>query len=163
MNDEEFKTIALVIIGLMAVVAIYPIVAANRNPFEPFSEIGILGPNKKLGDYPSVIGVGQKINLYIYVGNHEGKVGFYRVLAKLGNQNSTISNSIALEEPIIASWDVILPNEKNNTIPINLSLTKVGLKQRLIFELYMYDSNVRSFLYHQRWTQLWLDVYGQGG
>jgi uncharacterized membrane protein len=163
MSATEFKAAALVIIGMMAAVAAYPIIAEYRGTVEPFSELGILGPNKMLGDYPNEIGVDQPLKLYIYVGNHEGKIQYYRVVAKLGNINSTVSDSEALDAPVFAYWDIVLPNEENSTIPIQLSISKVGLNQRLVFELHNYDDEIGNFVYHQRWTQLWLNVYGQGG
>ena len=163
MNDEEFKAVALVVIGLMMVVAAYPIIMKYRGVVEPFSELGILGPNMRLGDYPKEIGVGQNLKLFIYLGNHEGGVNYYRVYAKLGDANSTVSDSIATDAPIIASWDIILPNGGNNTIPTNFSIPTAGPNQRIIFEQHIYDSESGNFVYHNRWTQLWMNVYRQGG
>ncbi|MDP2954272.1 MAG: DUF1616 domain-containing protein, partial [Chloroflexota bacterium] len=81
--DDELKAVALVLIGLMGAVAVYPILAESR-VVEPFSELGVLGPNMKIGDYPRQLVVGQRFSLYIYVGNHEGSSQYYRVFAKLG-------------------------------------------------------------------------------
>jgi uncharacterized membrane protein len=158
MNEDEFKIVALVIIGFMVVVAVYPILAESRGVVEPFSELGILGPSMKLGDYPREVTMGQNLNLYIYVGNHEGNVEYYKVLAKIGDGNSNLTDTTALEAPLLASWDIILPNEGNSTIPIKLSIPTAGQNQRLVFELHRYDSSSSSFVYHQRWTQLWMNV-----
>jgi len=158
MSDVEFKAVALAIIGLMAVIAIYPIFAEQRRVIEPFSELGLLGPNMKLGDYPTELTIGQNFNLYLYVGNHEGGVRYFRVLAKLGGLSSSVSDSSALDAPILASWDCILPNEGNSTTPIILSIPTAGLYQRLVFELYQYEPANGNFAYNQRWTQLWLNV-----
>jgi uncharacterized membrane protein len=162
LRDDELKIVALALIGLTAAVAIYPILAEYRGVVEPFSELGILGPNMKLGDYPRELAVGQSFSLYLYVGNHEGGVEYFRVLAKLGDVNSNVSDTTPLDAPVLASWDFVLPNESNSTLPITLSLDRAGLNQRVVFELDMYDSGVNDFVYHQRWTQLWMNVTSPG-
>lgn len=161
MRDDEFKVVALALIGLMAAVAVYPILAEHR-VVEPFSELGILGPNMKIGDYPRELAVGQSFSLYLYVGNHEGGVEYFRVLSKLGDVNSNVSDTTPLDAPVLASWDFVLLNESNSTLPITLAVNRAGLNQRLVFELQMYDSGVNDFVYHQRWTQLWMNVTSPG-
>jgi uncharacterized membrane protein len=162
MNDDEFKIVALMIIGFMIVIAAYPILVEKRGEVEPFSELGILGPGGKLGDYPREVNVGQSINLYIYVGNHEGNAEYFKVVAKTGNTKSNLTDTTPLNAPILASWDFILANDENSTIPIKLSLPVAGLNQRLVFELERYDTTSQSFVYHQRWTQLWMNVTASG-
>jgi len=157
LRDEELKAAALVIIGLMGAVAVYPILAESRI-VEPFSELGILGPNMKIGDYPRELVVGERFNLYLYVGNHEGRAQYYRVLVKLGDRSMNVSDVTPLDAPVVASWDVVLPNESNATISITLSVGRAGLNQRLVFELDRFDSTTGGFVYHQRWNQLWLNV-----
>lgn len=157
LRDDELKFLALVLIGLMAVVAIYPIINESRAVVS-FSELGILGPNMKMADYPKTEIVNQSFNLYLYVGNHEGKLEYFRVVAKQGDSNSTITDTTPLNSPVIASWDLILQNEENSTFPIKLSMDKPGLKQCIVFELYIFNPETQNFVYHQRWVQLWLDV-----
>jgi uncharacterized membrane protein len=157
LRDDELKLLALALIGLMAVVAIYPILD-ERRAVTSFSELGILGPNKKMADYPKTAIAGQIINLYLYVGNHEGEVEYFRVLAKLGDSNSIITESTPLNAPAIASWDCIIQNERNSTLPIKISMDKTGLNQCIVFELYIFNPDTQNFVYHQRWVQLWLDV-----
>jgi uncharacterized membrane protein len=157
LRDDYLKLLALALIGLMAVIVVYPILA-ERGSVVAFSELGIFGPNMKMGDYPRNVNVGQSFDLYLYVGNHEGGVEYFRVLAKIGGLNSTISNTVPLDAPVLASWDFVLPNEGSTTLPVTLSVDKAGLNQCVVFELYMYDSGTNGFIYHQRWVQLWLDV-----
>lgn len=157
MIDDEVKAVALILVGLMAAVAVYPILAESRI-VEPFSELGVLGPNGKLGDYPRELAVGQPFSLFLYVGNHEGRSEYYRVLVKLGNQSSNVSDAVAFDAPVVANWDVLLPNESNSTIPITLSVPRAGLNQRLVFELHRFEPGVDLFVYHQRWNQLWMNV-----
>jgi uncharacterized membrane protein len=153
--DDELKAVALVLIGLMGAVAVYPILAESR-VVEPFSELGVLGPNMKIGDYPREVAVGERFNLYLYVGNHEGRAQYYRVLVKLGDRGMNVSDTTPLDAPVVASWDFVLPNESNSTLPITLSVGRAGLNQRLVFELWRHGGS--GFVYHQRWNQLWMNV-----
>ena len=157
MIDEEVKAVALVIIGLMAAVSVYPILAESR-VVEPFSELGVLGPYGKLGDYPRQLAKGQEFSLFLYVGNHEGRSEYYRVVAKIGDQTTNVSDTTPLERLPVRSWEAVLINEANTTIPIKMSLSEAGLNRRLVFELWRYDLSSNVFVYHQRWTQLWLNV-----
>jgi uncharacterized membrane protein len=140
----------------MAVMTIYPILSAERI-IEPFSEIGVLGANGKLGDYPSQVTVGQKFSIFIYVGDHEGRSGYYRISAKLGDQNSSISDTIPLAITPVDYWDVFLMNEGNTTVPVTLSVDRAGLNQRFVFELSVFDPKTNVFIY-KSWSQLWLNV-----
>jgi uncharacterized membrane protein len=155
--DDELKLIALALIGMMAVIAVYPVLSANR-VVEPFTELGVLGPNGKLGDYPKEVGVDEKFNLFLYLGNHEGRAQYYRVLAKLGNQASNVTDTQPMDAPILASWDVLLLNEQNSTIPVILSIGEAGVNLRLVFELYRFNTESSTFVYHERWIQLWMNV-----
>jgi uncharacterized membrane protein len=157
MKEEEFKILAFSFIGLLGIVAIYPTLVETR-ALKPFSELGILGPNKTLSDYPRNVVTGQNFTLYIYLANHEGEVTYYRVLAKVGNENSTVSDSSPMNAAILNSWDFIIMNGYNTTIPVKLAILTQGQNQRIVFELYKYDSSSNSFTYYNRWTQIWVNV-----
>jgi uncharacterized membrane protein len=159
--DDEVKVVMLIMLFTSATIAIYPILVEYR-AVEPFSELGVLGPYGKLGDYPRELVVGQEISLFLYVGNHEGRSEYYQVVAKLGDKITNVSDTSPLDRPSVKSWDTILENESNTTIPINISISEAGLNRRLIFELWKYDSSSHTFIYYQRWSQLWLNVTTPG-
>ena len=71
MIDEDLKT---VVVGLLLVVAGFTVFQAffADRVVEPFSELGILGPNMKIGDYPRELAVGEEFDLFLYMGNHMG-------------------------------------------------------------------------------------------
>jgi uncharacterized membrane protein len=150
MIDDEVKAVVLTILLASAIIAVYPIVE-ERRIVEPFSELGILGSNGKLGDYPHQVAVGQSFNLFLYVGNHEGRCEYYRIVEKLGDQSSNVSDVSPLDAPVKASWETILPRESNSTIPISFSVDSAGLNRRLVFELWKYDLSSHEFVYYQRW------------
>ncbi|MBO3754897.1 MAG: DUF1616 domain-containing protein, partial [Candidatus Brockarchaeota archaeon] len=125
---------------------------------EPFSELAILGPRMKIADYPREVVAGESFKLYLYVGNHEGRVMYYAVLVKLGNRTTEINETQPMNAPVIARYEVVLQNGGNFTRPITLSIGEPGLNYRLVFELWIYDEVSDGFKYHGRWCQLWLNA-----
>jgi len=154
--DKEVGTVALVLIAILAVfVAVQPLLSSSN---EPFSELGVLGPNQTIGGYPTNVTVGQQISLYGYVGNHEGAVTYYDMLVKLGNNSTQISNSTFADAPILASYFHVLGDNQSWTFPVDLSLNQSGTDQRLIFELWSYNETTSAFSYTGLWNQLWINV-----
>jgi len=148
---------------LLAVLVVVGAFAGSQTFFpdrivEPFSELGILGPEAKIGDYPRELIVREPFTLYLYVGNHEGRVMYYAVLVKLGNRTTSISNEEPMDVPVFARYGVVLLDGKNWTRPVTLSVEEPGVNYKLVFELWAYNEGVRDFVYHGRWCQLWLNV-----
>ena len=144
------------ILLLIAGFTIFQAVFADRI-VEPFSELGVLGPNMRLGDYPRELVTGEEFDLYLYLGNHEGRVMYYRVALKLGDQSMNVSDTEALNVPVFRFYDQVLQDQMNATLPLSLSLNEAGDNIRLVFELHRYDSEARDFIYHS-WIQLWFNV-----
>jgi len=148
--------LALAVVTMFAVLAaVYPIIPTNS---EPFSELGVLGPGQVIGGYPTMVTTGQQFTLYVYVGNHEGSVGYYQVLAKEGNQATVISNSTAANLPPVMSHSLVLGDNSSTTFPVTISMSTTGLNQRLIFELWMFNSTTTSFSYTGLYDQIWINV-----
>ena len=123
---------------------------------EQFSELGILGSNMKLGDYPSEIVAGDTVNLNVYVGNQMGKPIYYIVMTKLGN-NETAVNPSPLQP--LQQFSRIIPNNGTWTFPVNVTLTQPGINQRIIFELWTYNETTNQNQYNNGlWGQIWLNV-----
>ncbi len=154
--DKDTATVALALVTILCVfVVIQPIIPSNS---ERFSELGILGPNQKIADYPTALAPGQPFLVYGYIGNHEGVVSYYEMLIKLGNQSTQISNSTSASVPVLAQYYRVLGDNQSWTFPINLSINKSGTNLRLIFELWMYNETSSSFQYTGLWNQLWVNV-----
>ena len=154
--DKETATIALAVVTILAVfAAVYPILPQNS---EPFSELGVLGPNLKIGGYPTNATVGQQISLFGYVGNHEGMVSYYQFLVKLGNQSTVVSNTTAATAPVVLTTYEVLANNQTVTFPLSIVLHQPGTNEKLIFELWRFDPNTSSFGYTGLWDQLFLNV-----
>ena len=161
MLDERITYAVIAIIlavgGLTAVPPIIP-----ERVVEPFSELGVLGPKMKLGDYPSEISVGESFDLFLYVGNHEGRVVYYRTLIKVGGLETNVSDAEPFDAGVIYSVDLVLLDERNMTVPLTLSLSESGVNRRVVFELYQYDSDENRFVYSSEWLQMWLNVTSAG-
>ena len=158
--DDNNKFVALCIIALLMVITVYPVLSANR-VVERFSELGLLGSSGKLGGYPSKVVVGQMFNLFLYIGNKEGGIQYYRVDVKLDDQERNLRDVEPLQAPIIASYSLVLNNSANTTLPISLSVGEVGVNLRLVFELNSFDVKSSTFKY-RLWNQLLLNVTAPG-
>jgi hypothetical protein len=79
------------ILGIILIVAVF--VAAQYfiagRTGEAFSELGILGPHMRLGDYPKEVVAGDTVNLYVYIGNQMGRPVYYTVMIKIGDNNTS--------------------------------------------------------------------------
>ena len=154
--DRETATLALAVVTILAVfAAVSPILPSNA---ERFSELGVLGPTQQIGGYPSTLAAGQSFLLYTYVGNHEGGVAYYEVLVKAGNQSTAVSNSTSADAPVLLTRYVVLSDNGSTVFPVTLSMPTAGLNQRLIFELWMFNSTASSFEYTGLWNQIWINV-----
>jgi len=155
--DDEVKAVIMAIMIVVGALSIAQILTSGRVS-EPFSALGLLGPNMKIGDYPKTVLVNQTVRLYLYVDNHEGRTMYYIIYAKLGNKSTEISENRSADAPILYTYEVILPHGMNATIPVSLKFDRPAINARLIFEMWVYDSETRTPRYHGRWTQLWLNI-----
>jgi uncharacterized membrane protein len=154
LTAEQLCAIILAVAVLVALVSVsgYILPASTG---EQFSELGILGPNMMLGDYPSQVVASDTISLYGYVGNQMGTPMYYTVMVKLGD-NQTQTNPANI--PINQEFRQVLPNNGTWTFPIDITLTQVGTNQRIIFELWAYNQTTNHNQYQQRWGQIWVNV-----
>ena len=156
-TDEKIQTVILVVLAAYGILVAAPVVLGDR-VVEPFSELGLLGPGLKLGDYPSVVEPGEAFDLYLYLGNHMGELSYYRVYAKLGDAGLNVSDTLPYDGRVIEEYEYVLVDKANVTLPITVSLDESGVNQRLVFELHRFEED--GFVYDGIWVQLWLNVTG---
>ena len=146
-----------VILGVTIIIAFFAVsqFILPKGTGEQFSELGVLGPNMKLGDYPSTIVAGDTVNLNVYVGNQMGKPIYYIVMVKLGDNGTSVNPA-----PIDPVWQFakVLPNNGTWAFPVNMTLTRAGINQRIIFELWLFNVTSNQNQYDDRWGQVWLNV-----
>jgi uncharacterized membrane protein len=157
LKSDEIRFTALLIMVIIVAATVYQGFFPKKST-EHFSELGILGPNMKIADYPKELRVNESFTLYLYIGNREGKIAYYRILVKLGNKSSFINETVPMDAPIIAKYEKVLMNNETWIYPISLSINKEGVNLRLVFEMWIYDEAVNGFKYYGRWNQLWLNV-----
>jgi uncharacterized membrane protein len=155
--DEEVLAVLTAIIIVVGVFAGAQALSIGR-VVEPFSELGLLGPSGKIGGYPREAVAGMPILLNVYVGNHEGRTMYYRILVKVGDKSSTINSSIPLSAEPLTDIRVILGHNSSRIIPVNITLYEPTVNARLILEMWVYDEAAGGFKYHGRWNQLWINV-----
>jgi uncharacterized membrane protein len=159
--DEKIQAAILVSLAAYGLLISAPLLLGGR-VVEPFSELGVLGPDMKLGDYPHEVSVGEDFDLFIYVGNHEGSVSYYRVLFKVGDHGLNVSDVEPYGGDVIGQFEQILLDGGNVTRPITVRLPQAGLNKRLVFELQRFDTGSGDFKYEGIWAQLWLNVTEAG-
>ena len=152
--SEEVWAVILAVIVVASVFAASQALLSKR-VVEPFSELGVLGPTKKIGDYPKLVVAGENITLYCYVGNHMGKPMYYAVYVKVGSRETPVDP--APLDPVLKLYTV-LEHNTSTLIPVTITLKTPGVNRRIIFELWALNETTMSFQYHERWCQIWVNV-----
>ena len=140
---------------LIIVATVQPLLPVRE---ERFSELGVLGPSQTIGGYPTHVAVNRSFLLYGLVGNHEGIVENYRMLVKLGNQSTLVTNATYAVAPVLATYWRIVDANQNWLFPMNLTISQSGINTKLIFELWSYDLSTSSFAYKGLWNQILMNV-----
>jgi uncharacterized membrane protein len=156
LNDEVLAVLAAVII-VSSVFAGVQVFNAGR-VVEPFSELGLLGPDGKIGGYPKRVVAGSSFPLNIYVGNHEGRTAYYKVLVKLGGDSPVVNETNPLSAEPIMEVRAVLSHNTSQMIPLDITLYEPATRLRLVFEMWVFNETAGGFSYHGRWNQLWLNV-----
>lgn len=156
MIDEEVRAAVLAVVVLSGLVAVSQAITAGR-VVEPFSAIGTLGPNMKIGDYPKEVLAGEPFRLYLYVENHEGRAMYYRVLEKVGDNSTLVNETVPADLPAVASYEVILLHGENSTVPADIVLDAPAQDAKLIFELWAVGPD-GALYYTGRWNHLRINV-----
>ena len=87
MNLEEFRTLFIVAILVVALVVASPALAIFLPEVgsERFSEFWLLNSEHMADDFPYDVGVDEMYNVFIGIGNHMGGSEYYLVYLKFGN------------------------------------------------------------------------------
>ena len=161
--DEEVFSVIMAIIVISSILSAGTII---REGFyrDSFSAIGLLNKDCLLGDYPDKALVNGTIELCIFIYNHEGKPILYKVLYKVGFNNTIPSNTTPSIEPIIREFYSILNHNSNTTFKVNIQVNpprsiKDGETLALIFELWRLNPGNKQWEYTGRWVHLYIKAY----
>src|SRR5712692_2773588 len=156
MMNRQTGIAVLVLANIVIVVGVVAPLLPTRE--ERFSELGILGPNMKVGGYPRSTPVNQSFLLYGFVANHEGIVENYQLMVKLGNQSTLVTNATYAVATLLTTYWHILSENATWLFPMNLTIGHAGVNMRVIFELWSYNVSTSSFAYTGLWNQVWMNV-----
>ena len=150
--DEE----VLAVVAAVAVVGVTLASAVLLRPAvgEPFSAVGLLGPEGRIGGYPSEVAAGAPVRLHVYVYNHTGVPVWFVVYVKVFN--STGEPPLP-ERPVVTLQRLLLHNE-TWVEPFTVVLNSTG-RQRVVAELWAVYPN-GTVAYTGRYVQLWINVRG---
>jgi len=158
--DEEVFAVILAVIVVGCVFA----AAQEFKRVEPFSAIGLLNEECKIGDYPSFVLIGENLTLCIYIYNHMGSPEAFKVVYRFGNQSTLPSTTTPSNATELWSRVVILDHGMEKLVktsaPIPYRPELVGRNATLIFELWMYNPDENAWVYTGRWVHLHVRVEG---
>jgi len=155
-NEEVLAVITAILIIATIFAAVQ--IINSEIVIEPFSALGLLNKDAKIGDYPREVVAGTPFQLNVYIENHEGKTMYYKILVKLGNKTSIINETKPLNAQPILELRTVLPHNKSILIPVNITIYQPMTNLRLIFEMWIFNETKQAFTYYHRWNQLWLNV-----
>ncbi len=160
-NDEVFAVIlALTVVGsvIPALIILRPEVT------EPFTSIGLLNSECKIGDYPSYVIPRDDIDLCIQVFNYMGYPILAQVRYKVGTAKDLPTNTIPSALSIIKNITVIVPHNAEKLVkarfPVIVDESMIGKNATLIFELWIYDNVKNEWVYSGEWVHLHVRVAG---
>jgi hypothetical protein len=156
--DEE---VFAVILALSIVASALGMVLTLRpgNP-EPFTAIGLLNEECKIGGYPATAVNGSGIRLCISVANHLGHPAYFKVVYKLAT-NETLPNSASPSpEQAVMEWRVVLGDgeEKLFLITVPIYTLRGEYHVVLVFELWVYNTSGGGWSYTGRWNHHHISV-----
>ncbi|PLJ76894.1 DUF1616 domain-containing protein [Infirmifilum sp. SLHALR2] len=160
--DEEVFAVILAVVTVASVFAAAQLLRPEVQ--EPFTALGLLDAQCRIGDYPRRVIPGQPTDLCVFVYNHEGRPIYYKVVFRVGTNGTIPSNSTPSPELPIAEWRGALAHGENATFRVSVAVPQGfnGSRAALIFELWVYNATEGGWVYTGRWTHLYVDVVRPG-
>ena len=156
LDDEVFAVIMAVIVVASVFAAVQLVKPGNP---EPFTAIGLLNENCKIGDYPRIVFLGENLTLCLYLDNHQSEPALFRVKYKIAlNTTDLPSNETPSPEKPVAEYEFFLPSLSNTTDKIELYIPEnpgfIGRELILVLELYQLNPLNMTWIYTGRWVSL---------
>ncbi|MEM4452082.1 MAG: DUF1616 domain-containing protein [Thermosphaera sp.] len=154
LDEEVFAVIlAMTIVGSAIGVAL-----AIPRMDEPFTALGLLNEEGKIGEYPSTVFVGQEVKLNLFIYNHLGYTALFKYQVKEGDGEIPNEKSPLTGKKVLNEGFIILPHKENKTIPLTIVFRNPKLNQTLVCELYYYNPDSGLWEYTGRYVFLRLNV-----
>ncbi|MEM2021644.1 MAG: hypothetical protein QXP80_05415 [Zestosphaera sp.] len=160
-NDEVFAVImALVILGSVLTTA----TMLRPEVTEPFTAIGLLNSECRIGDYPWYVIAGGKTDLCVYVFNYMGYPILAQVRYKVGTASDLPTNNTPSVLRSLENLTAVIAHNSENLIKVSLPVvvdeSLIGKNASLILELWVYDVSKGVWVYSGRWAHLHVRVIG---
>lgn len=157
LDEEVFAVIiAISVVGSTIAIAL----VLRPDIVEPFQALGLLNENLVIGDYPKFVYPMQNLTLGIFVYNHRPYPILVQIRYKIGNSTNLPTNTTPSSSPTIKVFEFLVDVKKNVTqrIDIPIIVDRSSSKVALIFELWMYDTDKREWVYTGIWNHHYVDV-----
>lgn len=167
-NTGSYEEVFAVIMAIIVVASVFAAAQVLRpKVIEPFTALGLLNENCVIGYYPREVVVGENVTLCIFVDNHMNEPIYYRVVYRIGTNNTIPTNTTPSPEPEIKEWRGVLNQGENTTfkvvVPIKYSGKTNTSRVALIFELWIYNVDNNEWVYTGRWNHLYVKLVSPGG
>lgn len=156
------KEVQAVIVALVVVASVFSVAMLFRGGAgEAFDAIGLLDENCKIGEYPQQLTIGGNATLCIFVDNHMGRAEYYKVVYRIGTNETLPSNTTSSPEPALGEWRLLLADGENTTFKVTVPFDPPRDywnrgRVALIFELWRYDAQAGEWVYSGRWVHLYV-------
>ncbi|WP_048191687.1 DUF1616 domain-containing protein [Pyrolobus fumarii] len=157
--DEEVFAVILAVAVVASVFAAVHVL--DLRPSEPFTAIGLLDANCKIGEYPREALIGSNVTLCIFVDNHMGRPIYYKVVYRIAAPETLPTNTTPSPEPKLLEWRGVLGNKQNTTFIVHVPVAHPKASANtsrvaLVFELWIYDTERNQWIYTGRWVHLYI-------
>ena len=162
LDEEVFGVItALIVIGSVFSAAL---VLRPSNP-EPFTAIGLLNENCKIGDYPDFVLTGENRTLCIFISNHMREPEAFMVIYKFGTPADKLpTNTTPSPVKPVQTFYAILNSGQETIMKTQIHIPArpdlIGRNATLIFELWQYSTQENKWIYTGKWVHLHVRVEG---
>ncbi len=156
--DEEVFAVVLAVSIIGSVLGI-ALILRPENP-EPFTAIGLLNQDCKIGEYPGNVPNGSNVDLCIYVFNNLGHTGYFKVVYKIASNETLPSNTTESPTSVLKEWRLVLAHNQSWETPVKIPVycSTLPCRPALVFELWVHDAGSGGWVYTGRWVHLYVNV-----
>ena len=128
MDLQRYKIVFIIVVLLIALFLASPalekILVYPSAQSASFSELWILGPDKKAENYPYNIMNGENYTVYLGVADQLGSCAYYNVEVKFCNSTQELPNSFNhtySSQPSLYTMNLFVPNSGDLEVPVSFS------------------------------------------
>ncbi|MFZ8782553.1 MAG: DUF1616 domain-containing protein [Desulfurococcaceae archaeon] len=156
--DEEVFAVVLAVSIIASALGI-ALVLRPGNP-EPFTAIGLLNEECRIGEYPRVARNASSLRLCVYVANYLNRPGYFKVVYKIATRETLPTDTTPSPESALREWRLVLGDGEDEAFPVNVTVYSLRGETRvaLVFELWLYRSSSREWIYTGRWVHLYINI-----